>query len=264
MKRHFLTVCLLMASMASMADNHFTMGVNDTVWIRPNTLNTAQSVSVKAHFEARLDCWHLNLYWPSQMKVLDISEGPDMTLWYHNQISPDSADVCYNAPLARGVNDTTEVSSFIPVIGYWDYNHDNVCEPYGTVKWEAGDYGCMFVIDFKPYIGFTGGTFTITGSLTSGYDARGGTISGVVTFTRNIIFIVAYMRGDVNGDGYININDVTALVNYLLTDEGLDQYQLEAADFNQDGFVNIYDVTALQAYLANSPQGMESDGTSSE
>ena len=54
----------------------------------------------------------------------------------------------------------------------------------------------------------------------------------------------ASVRGDVDGDGNVNISDVTALINYLLSMDasGLD---LAAADCNEDGFVNISDVTSL-------------------
>jgi hypothetical protein len=58
----------------------------------------------------------------------------------------------------------------------------------------------------------------------------------------------AIQRGDVNGDGNVNISDVTALIDYLLSGEasGIDT---EAADCNQDGSINISDVTALIDFL---------------
>ena len=58
----------------------------------------------------------------------------------------------------------------------------------------------------------------------------------------------AYERGDVNGDGNINMADVAILVNYLLSDDatGID---LDAANCNQDDNVNISDVTVLISYL---------------
>ena len=49
-------------------------------------------------------------------------------------------------------------------------------------------------------------------------------------------------RGDVNGDGNVDINDVTALIDLLL---GGGTISNTAADCNQDGSVNISDVTAL-------------------
>ena len=58
----------------------------------------------------------------------------------------------------------------------------------------------------------------------------------------------ASLRGDVDGDGNVNIVDVTALINYLLGGSASD-INLTAADCNTDGSVNITDVTALINYL---------------
>ncbi|MBQ9575409.1 MAG: agmatine deiminase family protein [Muribaculaceae bacterium] len=63
-------------------------------------------------------------------------------------------------------------------------------------------------------------------------------------FTVNISFT----RGDVNGDGTVNISDVTALINYLLSGDAT-SVKVDAADSSQDGNVNISDVTALINYL---------------
>ena len=51
-----------------------------------------------------------------------------------------------------------------------------------------------------------------------------------------------YLLGDVNGDGNVNIADVTALIDYLLSGNG--DVNIKAADVNIDGAVNIADVTA--------------------
>ena len=50
--------------------------------------------------------------------------------------------------------------------------------------------------------------------------------------------------GDVNGDGYVTIIDVTALIDYLLgsSDTTIDEV---AADANTDGTISIIDVTAI-------------------
>ena len=58
----------------------------------------------------------------------------------------------------------------------------------------------------------------------------------------------AGLRGDVNGDGSVNISDVTALIDYLLSGNALG-ISLSGADCNQDSSVNISDVTALIDYL---------------
>ncbi len=58
----------------------------------------------------------------------------------------------------------------------------------------------------------------------------------------------ASLRGDVNGDGSVNISDVTALIDYLLSGNA-SGINLSGADCDQDGSINISDVTALIDYL---------------
>ena len=55
-------------------------------------------------------------------------------------------------------------------------------------------------------------------------------------------------RGDVNGDGNVNISDVTALIDYLLSGNA-NGVNLSAADCNKDNSINISDVTTLIDYL---------------
>ncbi|MDO4511355.1 MAG: leucine-rich repeat protein [Bacteroidales bacterium] len=48
--------------------------------------------------------------------------------------------------------------------------------------------------------------------------------------------------GDINGDGNVNVSDITALINKIL---GTATYADEVCDINADGAVNVSDVTAL-------------------
>ena len=50
------------------------------------------------------------------------------------------------------------------------------------------------------------------------------------------------IKGDINGDGIVNVTDVTALINAIL---GNDEYPNVNKDLNADGVVNVTDVTAL-------------------
>ena len=50
------------------------------------------------------------------------------------------------------------------------------------------------------------------------------------------------LAGDVNGDGRVNVSDVSTLINMIL---GLEAMNQERADVNGDGRVNVSDVTAL-------------------
>lgn len=54
------------------------------------------------------------------------------------------------------------------------------------------------------------------------------------------------ITGDVNGDGEVNISDVTTLIDILLAGAG---NYTQAADMNQDGEINISDVTTLIDYI---------------
>lgn len=52
------------------------------------------------------------------------------------------------------------------------------------------------------------------------------------------------LQGDVNGDGEVNIVDVSAIVSITLGYEGVG-YNLEVADVNEDGKINVVDVSYL-------------------
>lgn len=55
-------------------------------------------------------------------------------------------------------------------------------------------------------------------------------------------------RGDVNGDGLVNMTDISVLIDYILTGNP-DGVDLVAADCNLDGSIAITDVTLLVDYL---------------
>lgn len=57
-------------------------------------------------------------------------------------------------------------------------------------------------------------------------------------------------KGDVNGDGKVNIDDVTLIQKYIANMAELDSIQLKAADLNGDENANIDDVTMIQKFLA--------------
>ena len=60
---------------------------------------------------------------------------------------------------------------------------------------------------------------------------------------------VTVLLGDVNGDGAVNIADVTVLIDYLLGNNS--SIDVAAADVNGDNAINIADVTALIDQLLN-------------
>ncbi len=66
----------------------------------------------------------------------------------------------------------------------------------------------------------------------------------------NYILLDGVKLGDVNGDGIVNINDVTAIQQHLAEYVSLEGIFLHAADADQNGEVKIDDATLLQEFLA--------------
>lgn len=60
----------------------------------------------------------------------------------------------------------------------------------------------------------------------------------------------APLKGDVNGDGNVGIDDVTYIQKYLANLAEFTEEQMALADVNKDGEVNIDDVTLIQKHLA--------------
>ena len=56
--------------------------------------------------------------------------------------------------------------------------------------------------------------------------------------------------GDVNGDGDVNVNDVTVLINYILGKNPTPFVEANA-DVNGDEAINVNDVTALINMILN-------------
>ena len=58
-----------------------------------------------------------------------------------------------------------------------------------------------------------------------------------------VFFDAQPLLGDVNGDGIVNVTDVTQMVNYVLDNGG--EIVFMNADVNGDGLYNIADVTSI-------------------
>ncbi|SFB70147.1 dockerin type I repeat-containing protein [Ruminococcus albus] len=59
----------------------------------------------------------------------------------------------------------------------------------------------------------------------------------------------AYKLGDVNGDGFINITDITLTAAHVKGKKLLTSEKLERADVNRSGSVNISDITLIAAHV---------------
>ena len=119
------------------------------------------------------------------------------------------------------------------------------------------DDNCTMGSDYAPFYtsGIRGKAMTYTNNWTSFVDYAMGSdfpdataMLGCGTNVELPVTEIGYtyerLRGDVNGDGYVNITDVTALINYLMTGDASAIFTTNA-DMNDDTDVNITDVTLL-------------------
>ena len=55
--------------------------------------------------------------------------------------------------------------------------------------------------------------------------------------------------GDVTGNGSVNVQDATIVVNYILGTDVNDEYDYSVADMNNDGEIDVFDVTKMIAVI---------------
>ena len=114
-----------------------------------------------------------------------------------------------------------------------------------AVRWTSSNTSVVTVTSNGQIKALRTGTATVSAHST---DGTGLSASCTVTVVSGGDPGDEVLPGDVNGDGEVNIGDVTALIDYLLGGDasGID---INAADCDQDGNVTISDVTALIDYL---------------
>ena len=95
------------------------------------------------------------------------------------------------------------------------------------------------------------GCTNLVGGMGTTYDANhvDATYAHIDGGPSNPGYFSLFIRGDVNADGVVNIADVTALIDYLLSGA----VAPAAADCNVDGVLNIADVTVLIDFLLSTP-----------
>lgn len=105
--------------------------------------------------------------------------------------------------------------------------------------------------DYRLITGITDKSYTVNGLVAGGsfyYRVKAYYIDGTVSPWSKSRYVVLsdsgtdYQTGDVNNDGKLNIQDVTDLINYLLSEGEINP---TSADVNGDTRISIDDVTAL-------------------
>ena len=198
-----------------------------------------------------------NLQTITGMSYLNTSEVTNMNFMFMNCSKLTSLDVSHF--------NTSKVTSMIQMFSITSLTNLDLSS-FNTSKvtnMEAMFYYCTNLRTI--YVGNGWSTAAVTGSsdmFTNCYNLVGGqgttyndsnpkdkTYAHIDGGTSNPGYFTdknASLRGDVNGDGSVNISDVTALIDLLL---GGGTISNPAADCNQDSSVNISDVTSLIDYL---------------
>lgn len=104
------------------------------------------------------------------------------------------------------------------------------------VVWNTDENDIVSVDQTGKLVAVAKGTTTITGTTVEG----GYTVTVTVTVTDK-----EYVKGDVNHDGTLNIDDAT-LIQQFLVELNPDNFDQTLADMNDDGVINIIDATLIQ------------------
>lgn len=249
----FIAAIAALASINSFATNQFSMAENDTVRIHPNRLDGYSQQVVSMTTDAFCDTWNISMSYPDGMTVKLVSGITPLSGMLIDYTTATGEWQTYEAILNVSAAYASITSSTSGTYGFYDYGTGTYI-PYGTVKWEPG-VRQMFSLNLYIAPEFREGYLVMDATFNSSMDSRGPILSNVRSYKRTYVY-VGYMRGDVNGDGHINITDVTVLINALQTQTAdgidLDEFMYAAADVNGDGIVNITDVTMLINISLNS------------
>lgn len=241
MKKMFFAALMLLVATASInSANVITMG--DSIRIKPAKLDGYTQHAVTMYNDGYCDSWMMSVSYPDGLMVKlvsGITPLDGMTIPYINRYGEQQV---YEAPLNVSAAYAT-IGSTITERGYWDIDEDGWFDSYGTVKWTPGAHA-LFTFNFYVDPAFRAGYVIFDGRISSGSDQRGPILQDVRFYKRCWVW-VGYMPGDVSGNERLTIDDVTMLINYLLSRDGLDEFELAAADVNRDGQVTIRDVSTL-------------------
>ncbi|MBR3451779.1 MAG: dockerin type I repeat-containing protein [Muribaculaceae bacterium] len=134
-----------------------------------------------------------------------------------------------------------------------------------TIISKLRDDGALRMVSFcmtvRPYSGNSGAIVVINLKADEEFEAPAtiGLKNSFFTTVEGVEFILPRsecqvqlidkrLKGDANGDGLVNISDVTSLIDYLLAGCQT-SFHTENADMTDDGDINISDVTAMIDFL---------------
>ena len=246
MKKFILSVMAFCMASVAMAASYCYISDFD---VFENQIGTNITVPVRAHFEGRVSGIQLSVTTPDGLTPVSAVSGSDMTV---NYLDGDGAETNTTATF----DTRSDFSLMLGILwqeGYYDDDEDGNFEPYGVVKWEAGDYNEMILLTMHVEEGFDGGEIIVNTEVASGFDARGGTVddmgesylSDTKTCVVNVVpvppsFLSVADVEVLNGDtvtipvSLTNPVEITAFQTDLCLPEGFELQGIEPTDRMSD------------------------------
>lgn len=117
-------------------------------------------------------------------------------------------------------------------------------EAADNLTWSSSD-SAVAVIDNTGKATFKGkGTTTITVT-----NANGTAVTSIKLTIGDKTTFVDDLVGDVNGDGKVNVTDITKIAAHIKRKKLLDAQAKKRADVNNDGNINVTDITKIAAHI---------------
>ena len=245
------------------------------IWCRSNQLTSLDLSPCNSNTLASIDCMYnqissldvgrfANLYQlactSNQISSLQLANHTQLkNLWCETNhltsldlsgcTSLETVEALYNQIASMNVSNCPNLKTMTI---YYNYLTGSAMgNLIASLPTRSGETGNMYaIVDRYPDSGSTDEGNVITAAQVSQANAKNWAIYHYNWYNNSWEPIAgsSSQRGDVNGDGSVNISDVTTLINYLLGETGI-EINLAGADCNADGSVNISDATALINYL---------------
>ena len=211
--------------------------------ISPDDLGQNITIPVMAYFEGYVNSWDVEFEFPEGLTPIAFSPGRDMTVDYCDRRGNQKSERAW----CVHNNDLTHFIATIINVNYIP-TEDEEYEMSGSVKWEPGSYGEMFLLTVRVDETFQGGTINVHSKTTFGKDLRFDALFYPVTMDYPGED-ESYWPGDVNGDGIDDVEDVNNLMHYFVDPVNWPIYAPSSGDIHIDGVIDLRDMEKLIDYL---------------
>ena len=178
------------------------------------------------------------------------------------------SDPATRLPEIVGTFDTGRVGRIYP--GVISIAFDDIGLGSGPLRWsvEAGDEINKALNSPLPGLILDAEAGRITSFLQSSTPEKEGTfrftigvtLPGTMRIEKEFsILILSFIFGDVNGDGYVNLEDLVILARYLEGERNFERFDMKAADLNGNGVIDSGDLRILTMFFARPLATLPSD-----